>query len=199
MLPAFSFRRNSKLSNVLRNFSCYNKDWGTDMIKAFCALFSFFFFLPRRYSSVQLLSRVWLFVTAWTTACQAFLSINNSWILLKLMSIELVMPSNHFILCCPLVLLPSIFPSIRVFSNVSTLRIRWPKDWSFSLSISPSNEHSRQISFRIDCLDLLALQGTLKSLLQHHFSKSTNSSMLNFLYSPTVTCIHEYWKNHSFD
>ena len=125
------------------------------------------------FSSVQLLSRVWLFATPWTAACQASLSITNSWTLLKLMPIESVMPSNHPILCRPLLLPPSIFPSIRVFSNESVLHIRWPKDWSFSFSISPSNEYSRLISFRMDWLDLLAVQGTLKSLLQHHSSKAS--------------------------
>ena len=110
-------------------------------------------------------------MTPWTAACQAFLSITNSQSLLKLMSIELVMPSNHLILCCPLLLLPSIFPSIRVFSNESVLHIRWPKYWSFSFSISPSNEYSGLISFRMDWLALLAVQGTLKSLLQHHSLK----------------------------
>ena len=121
--------------------------------------------IERSFSSVQSLSRVWLFATPWTVACQASLCITNSRSLLKLMSVELVMPSNHLILCHPLVLLPSIFPSIRVFSNESALRIRWPKDWSFSFSISPSNEYSGLISFRMDWLDLLAVQGTLKSLL----------------------------------
>ena len=121
--------------------------------------------------AVQLLSRVRLFVTPWTAALQASLSITNSRNLLKLMSIESVMPSNHLILYCPLLLLPSIFPSNRVFSNKSVLHIRWPKDWSFSFSISPSNDYSGLISFRIDWLDLLAVQGTLKSLLQHHSSK----------------------------
>ena len=111
-------------------------------------------------------------VTPWTAACQASLFITSSGSLLKLMSIELVMPSNHLILCCPFLLLPLIFPSIRVFSNESVLRIRWPKYWSFSFSISPSNEYSELISFRMDCLDLLAVQGTLKSLLQHHSSKA---------------------------
>ena len=121
------------------------------------------------FSSVQLLSRVWLFETPWTAAHQASLSITNSWSLLTLMSIESVMPSNHLILCRPLLLLPSIFPSIRIFSNESILHIRWPKYWSFSFNISPSNEHSGLSSFRMDWLDLLAVQGTLKSLLQHHF------------------------------
>ena len=123
--------------------------------------------------SVQSLSRVQLFVTPWTTAHQASLSITNSQSLLKLMSIESVMPSNHLILCHPLLLLPSIFSSIRVFSSASVLRIRWPKCWSFSISISPSNEYSGLISFRIDLFDLLAVQGTLKSLRQHHSSKAT--------------------------
>ena len=125
------------------------------------------------FSSVQLLSHVWLFVTPWTAAHQASLSITNSRSLPKLMSIELVTPSNHLILCHPLLLLPSIFPNIRVFSNESALSIRWPKYWSFSFNISPSNEHPGLISFRMDWLDLLAFQGTLKSLLQHYSSKAS--------------------------
>ena len=125
-----------------------------------------------QFSSVQLLSHVRLFVTPWTTAHQASLSITNSQSLPKPMSIESVMPPNHLILCHPL-LLPSIFPSIRAFSNESALRIRWPKYWSFSFSISPSNEHPGLISFRMDWLDLLAVQGTLKRLLQHHSSKAS--------------------------
>ena len=125
------------------------------------------------FSSVQLLSRVRLFATPWITARQASLSITNSRSLLKLMSIESVMPSSHLILCRPLLLLPSIFPSIRVFSNESTLRIRWPKYWSFSFNISPFNEHPGLISFRLDWLDLLAVQGTLKRLLQLHSSKAS--------------------------
>ena len=124
-------------------------------------------------SSVQFLSHVRLFVTSWTAARQASLSIANSQSLLKLMSIESVMPSNHLILCHPLLPLPSIFLSIRVFSNESVLHIRWPKYWSFSFSISPSNEYSELISFRMDWLDLLAVQGTLKSLLQHHSSEAS--------------------------
>ena len=120
-----------------------------------------------QFSSVQSLSHVWLFVTPWAAASQASLSITNSRSSLKLMSIKSVMPSNHLILCRPLLLLPSIFRSIRVFSNESMLHIRWPKYWSFSFSISPSNEHPGLISFRMDWLDLLAVQGTLKSLLQH--------------------------------
>ena len=119
------------------------------------------------------LSWVPLVVTPWTAACQASLSMTNSRSLLELMSVESVMPSNHLILCRPLLLLPSILPSIRVFSNESALHIRWPKYWSFSFNISPSNEHSGMISFRMDWLDLLAVQGTLKSLLQHHSSKAS--------------------------
>ena len=124
-------------------------------------------------NSVQSLSCVQLFATPWTAACQAYLSITNSWSLLKLMFIESVMPSTHLILCHPLLLLPSIFPSIRVFSSESVLPIMWPKYWSFSFNISPSNEHPGLISFRMDWLDLLAVQGTLKSLLQQHSSKAS--------------------------
>ena len=129
----------------------------------------------------------------------ASLSITNSRSLLKLTSIESVIPFNHLILHHPLLLLPSIFPSIRDFSNESVFRIRWSKCWSFSFSISPSNKYSGLISFRMDWLDLLAVQGTLKSLLQHHSSKSINSSELSFLHSPTFTSIHDQWKNHSLD
>ena len=129
-------------------------------------------FGENQLSSVQSLSRVQLFVTPWIPACQASLSITNSRSLLKFMSIESVMPSNHLIFCHPLLLPPSIFPSIRVFSNESVLHTRWPKYWIFSFSISPSNEYSGLISFRIDWLDLLVVQGTLKSLLQHHSSKA---------------------------
>ena len=125
-----------------------------------------------RFSLVQWLSRVQLFVSPWIATRQASLSITNSWRSLKLMCIESVMPSSHFILCHPLLPLPPIPPSIRVFSNESTLYMRWPKYWSFSLSISPSNEHPGLVSFRMDCLDLLAVQGTRKSLLQHNSSKA---------------------------
>ena len=148
-------------------------------------------------SSVQLLSRVRLFATPWTAICQASLSITNSRSLLKFMSIELVLPFKHLILCCPLLLLPSIFPSIRVFSNESVLLIRWPKYWGFS--ICPTNEYSGLISFRVDGLDLLAVQGTLKESSPTPQFKSINSSVLSFLYSPTLTSIHDYWKNQSFD
>ena len=138
-------------------------------------------------------------MTPWTAAHQASLSITHSQSLLKLVSIKSVMPSNHLILCRPLLLLPSIFPSNRVFSNESALRIRWPKDWSFSFSISPFNEYSGFIFFRMDWLDLLAVQGTLKSLLQNHNSESINSLALSFLHGPALTSINDYWKNHSFD
>ena len=146
------------------------------------------------FSSVQVLSHVRLFVTPWTAARQVTLSITNSRSLPKLMSIESVMPSNHLILCRPLLFPPSVFPSIRVFSNESVLRIRWPEYWSFSFNVSPSNEHPGLISFSMEWLDLLAVQGTLKSLL-----KSINSLVLSFLYSPTLTSIHDYWKYHSLD
>ena len=149
-------------------------------------------------SSVQSLSHVQLFATPWTAACQASLSITYSWSLPKFMSIESAMPSSHLILCCPLLLLPPIPPSIRVFSNGSTLPMRWPQYWSFSFSISPSNEHPGLISFRMGWLDLLAVQGTLESSPTPQF-KSINSSALSFLHSLTLTSIHDYWKNHSLD
>ena len=135
----------------------------------------------------------------WTAKRQASLSITNSWSLLKLISIKSVMPSNHLILCRPLFLLPSFFPSIRVFSRESVLCIRWPKYWSFSFNISPSNGYLGLISFRMDWLELLAVQGTLKSLLQHHSSKASVLQHSAFFYSPTLISIHDYWKNHSFD
>ena len=144
-------------------------------------------------SSVQLLSHVQLFATPWMVACQASLSITNSLSLLKLISIELVMPSNHLVLCHPLLLLPSIFPSIRVFSNESALRIRWPKYWSFSFNISPSNEYSDW--FPLGWSGWISLQSKGLSTV---FS-NTNSSVLSFLYGPTLTYIHDYWRNHSFD
>ena len=134
---------------------------------------NYFYMLLKYISSVQSFRCVQLLATPWTVACQASLSITNSQSLPKLMSTELVMPSSHLILCRPLLLLPSILPRIRVFSNESTLHMRWPKYWSFSFSISPTNEHPGLISFRMDWLDLLAVQGTLKSLLQHHTSKAS--------------------------
>ena len=141
-----------------------------------------------QFSSVQ------LFAIPWIAARQASLSITNSRSLLKLMSIEWVMPSNHLIFCCPLLLPPSLFPSIRVFSNESAFRIRWPKYWSFSFSISPSNEHPGLISFRMDWLDLLAVQGD-----SQESSPTPQFKSISFLYSPTLTSIHDYRKNHSFD
>jgi len=141
------------------------------------------------FSSVQLLGRVRLFATLWSTGCEASLSISNSWSLLKLMSIKLVMSSNNLVRCHPLRLLPSILPSIRVCSNESVLHIRWPEYWSFNISLS--NEYSGLISFRIDCFDLLTVLGIFKSLLQHH-SSSINSSVLHFLYGLTLTSIHDY-------
>ena len=139
-------------------------------------------------------------MTPWIAACQTSLSIADCRSLLKLTSVESVMPSNRLILCLPLLLLPSIFPSIRVFSNESVLCIRWPKYWSFSFSISPSNEYSGLISLSIDWFDLLAVQGTPKSLLQHHSSKA---SFLRcsafFIVQHPLTSLHDYWKNHSFD
>ena len=150
-------------------------------------------------SSVQLRSCVQLSATPWTASCQASLSITNSWSLLKIMSIKSVMPFNHLILCCPLLLLPSIFPSISVFSEESVLRIRWSKYWSFSFGISPSKEYSGLISLRIDRLDLLAVQGSLKSLLQHHSSKASILWHLAFFivqlvhpYMTTGKTIHSY-------
>ena len=151
-----------------------------------------------QFSSVQSFSRVQLFATPRTSALQASLFITNSQSLLKFKSIESVMPSNHFILCHPLLLLPPIPPSIRVFSNEWTLHMRWPKYWSFSFSISPFNEHPGLISFRMDWVDLLAVQGTLKSLLQHHSSKASILRR-SALYSPTLTSIHDHWKNDSLD
>ena len=141
-----------------------------------------------QFSSVQSFSRVWLFATPWIAACQASLSITNSRSLLKLMSIESVTLSRHLILCHPLLLLPPNPPSIRVFSNESTLLMRWPRYWSFSFIISPFNEHPGLISPRMDWMDLLAVQGTFKSI---------NSLVLTFLHSPTLTSIHDHWKYHS--
>ena len=149
-------------------------------------------FLKLQFSSVQSLSCVQLFATPWTAAHQASLSITNSRSLLRLMFIESVMPSNHLILCCPLLLPPSIFPSIRVFSNESVLCIRWPMYWSFSFNISPSNEHSRLTGSSCSPRDSQESSPTPQS-------KSINSWALSFLYSLTLTSIHDYWKNHSLD
>ena len=172
---------------LLRWHYCMNKFHSTFLLNIFL-----------KVSSVQSLSHVWLFVAPWTAACQASLSITNSWSLLKLISIESVMSSNHLILCHCLLLLSSVFASIRVFSNESALHIMWPKYWSFSFNISPSNEYSGLISFRMDWLNLLAVQGTLKSLLQHHSSKYQFFSAQHF-YCSALTLVHDYWNNHSFD
>ena len=153
------------------------------------------------FAVVQPLSHVQLFTTPWTAVLQASLSITNSRSLLKLMSIviSMVISSNHLILCRPLLFLPSIFPSIRVFSSESALCIKWPKYRSFSLRIHSSNEYSGLISFRIDWLDLLAVQETFKSLLQHHSSKASILWHSAFFYGPTLTSIHDHWENHSLD
>ena len=148
--------------------------------------------MQAQFSSVQSLSHVRLFVTPWTVAHHISLSITNSRSSLRLTSIESVMPFSHLILCHPLLLLSSIFPSIMVFSNESALRIRWPKDWSFSFNISPSNEYSGLIFFRKDWLDLLAVQGTLKESSPTPQFKNINSLVLSFLYSPTLTSTHDY-------
>ena len=152
-----------------------------------------FFQTSVQFSSV---SHVWLFATPWTAACQASLSITNSRSLPKPMSIESVMPSYYLILCCPLLLLPSIFPSIRVFSNESVRHIRWPKYWSSSFNISLSNEHPGLMSFRMDWLALLVVQVTLKNLLQHHSSKASILWSSAFFMAQLS---HDYWKNHSLD
>ena len=152
-----------------------------------------------QFSSISLLSHVRLFATPWIAAHQASLSITNSWSSLRLTSIVSVMPSSHLILCHPLLLLPSIFPSIRVFSNESALCIRWPKYWSFNFRISPSSEHPGLITFRMDWLDLLAVQGDSQESSPTPQIKSINSSVLSFLHSPTLTSIHDHWKNHSLD
>ena len=151
------------------------------------------------FSSSQSLSRVRLFVTSWTAACQASLSITNSQSLLKLMPVKLVMPSDHLILCHSLLLLPSIFPSIRVFYNESVLRIRWPKYWSFSFNISPSNEYSGLISFSIVLIESPCCPRDSQESFPTPQFKSINPLALSFLYSPTLTSIHDYWKNHSLD
>ena len=143
---------------------------------------------------VQLLGCVWLFATPWTAACQAPLSFTNSQSLLKFMSTELVMLSNYLILCGPLLLLPSVFPSIRVFSNESALLITWPKYWSFSFSISPSNEYSGLTSFRVDWFDLLAAQRTLNSIAASKYHNSKESTLFSFFYSPALMSRLDYWK-----
>ena len=186
-LPAPAHSRHSTIVSWIEIKSLENLykmliAWGkNNQIKAFL--------LARAHSSVQSLSRIWFFATPWIAARQASLSITNSQSSPKLMCIESVMSSNHLILCRPLLLLPPILPSVRVFSNESTLRVRWPKYWSFSFSISPSKEHPGLISFRMDWLDLLAVQGTLESLLQHHSSKASILRRSAFF---TVQLSHPY-------
>ena len=164
-------------------------------------LFIFVLLLLFIQSSVQSLHRVRLFATPWSAACQASLYITNSQSLLKLLSIELVMPFNHLILCHPILCLPAIFPSIRVFGNESVLHIRWPNYWSFSFSMSPSNEDPGLISFRMDWWDPLAVQGILKTLLQYHSSKASilwcSAFFIVQISYPFMT--HDHWKNHSLD
>ena len=155
--------------------------------------------LPFKISSVQSLRSFWLFETPWTAAHQASLCITNSRSLLKFMSIELVMPFNHLILCHPLLLLPSIFPSIRIFSKELALHIKWPKYWNFNVSTSPSNEYSGLISFKIELVWSPCSPSDSQESSPATHLKSINSSVLSFLYSPTLTSIHDYWKNHSFD
>ena len=179
--------------------SSFSNDWSREFYQVSLRIHMHAALGGAQFSSVQSLSRVWLFATPRTTARQASLSITNSRSPTKLMSMEPVIPSHHFILCHPSLLLPSIFPSIRVFSNESALPIRWPKHWSFSFNISPSNEHPTLISPRMDWLDLLAVQGTVKSLLQHHSSKVSILQSLGFFMVQLSTSIHDYWKNHSFD
>ena len=176
------------------NFINRQLEFTTVWIKFECS--EYIFCLKNQFSSVAQ-SRPTL-CDPMDCSMPGFCVLNNFRSLLKLMSIEAVMPSNYLILCRPLFLLPSILPSIQVFSKESLLRIRWPNNWSFSFSISPSNECSELTSFRMDWWDLLAVQGTLKTLFQHKL-KSISSSVLNFLYDPTLTSIHDYWKNHSFD
>ena len=151
------------------------------------------------FVAVQSLGCIQLVATPWTAACQTSLSFTISWSLFKLMSIESLMSFNHLILCHSLLLLPSIFPSIRVFSNESAFLIGWPKYWSFSFSTSPSNEYLGLISFRIDWFDLLAVQRTLKGLIQQHIFETISSSAFSLFYGPTLTSIPNYWKNHSLD
>ena len=179
-----------KKTKVKTNFNTIKGVMVNDPLGWFALIFAvFFFFNIKLFNSVQLLGCVWLFAIPWTAAHRASLFITNAWSSLKLMSIESVMHSSHLILCPPLLLLPPIPPSIRVFSNESTLRMRWPKYWSFSFSFSPSKEHPGLISFRMDWLDLLAVQGTFKSLLQHHSSKASDLQRSAFF---TIQLSHPY-------
>ena len=186
----FNYKKNVSWIFSSKKSSKFKKPRNLKSVEILCI----FHIIIYHHNSVQSLSHVWLFATPWTAAHQASLFIINSWSLLKLVSIESVMPSNHFILCCPLRLLPSIFPSIRVFPNESVPYIRWPKYWSFSCSTNPSKEYSGLISFRMDWLDLLGIQGTFKSLLQHHSSKAAILQYSAF-FTVQLTSIHDYWKN----
>ena len=195
----------TNISYMFVLFQEHPKHWEGMKRNCLCACFhpkpevqSLWLYNPLSASSVQSLSRVQLFATPWIAAHQASLSITNSQSSLKLMSIESVMPSSHLILCRPLLLLPPIRPSIRVFSNESALWIRWPKYWSFSFSISPSNEHPGLISFRMDWLDLLGSPRDSQESSTPQFI-GINSLALSFLHSPTLTFIHDHWKNHSLD
>ena len=186
--------------SAISGTSAWRKYWKIELTTGKIIIFA-----NKAFSSVQLLSRVQLFVTPWIAACQASLSNTNSRNSLKLRSIESVMPSSHLILCHPLLLLRSILPSIRVFSNESTLRMRWPKYWNFSFSIIPSKEQPGLISLDISCTDQNGLVGSpcsprhsQESSLTPQF-KIINSSVLSFLHSPTFISIHDYWKNHSLD
>ena len=185
---------------IIANFKMWTMCLAVNLAFHFILFISYYYCLTSLSvsQSVQSFSRVQLFATPWTTAHQASLSITNSRSLPKPMSIKSVIPSSHLTLCCPLLLPPSIFPSIRVFSNESALLIRWPNYWSFSFNISASNEHPGLISFRMDWLDLLTVQGTLKSLLQHHSSKASILLHSAFLYANSH--IHnDDWINHSLD
>ena len=188
------------LLSMLSLMSGFHSVWfpycivGSDLL-IFC--WRFLHVYLSRINSVQSLSRIRFFATPWTAARQTSLSITNSWSLLKLISSESVMPSSHLILCRPLLLLPSIFPSIRVFSDEPVLCIRWPKYWSFSFSISPSTKYSELIAFEMDSLDLHAVQGISKVFFNTTVQKH-QSPVLIFLNSPTLTSIYDYWKNHSF-
>ena len=188
-----------KLASLGVKYWKVDSNFNIDLLLIFTLLCSFIANPDMKFSSVYSLSCVRLFVTPWTAASQASLSVTNSWSLFKLMSIESVMPSNHLILYRPLLLMPSIFPSIRVFSSESVLQIRWPKYCSFSFSISPSNEYSELISFRIDWFDLLAVQGDSQESSPTPQFKTINSLALSLLYSSNLTSIHDHWKNHSFD
>ena len=183
--------------NTTTTWNLKNNKQAKNIISVSCAIVFYRSIISSSVVVVQSVSRIWLFVTPWTATHQISLSFTISWSLLTPISIELMMPSNHRILCCPIFLLPSVFTSIKVFSSESALHIRWPKYWSFSFSISPSNEYSGLISFRIDWLDL-AFQGTQESFPIPHF-ESINSLVFSLFYGPTLTSLYDYLKNDSFD